>query len=138
MPLCEDIGQVGLEPVRVLVFVHQHMQDLLLQVLANRILRPQELKRIDEEIVEVHRVQLAFACRVLGGDLRDLLRLNAGGLRLPARGNEVDGLRLVHCLGDYLGDELLLREVLRVCDRRLYNVAEKLLLVVLVEDAERA
>ena len=136
MPPGEDVGELGLESVRVLVFVYEHVQELLLQALAHRLLRLQELEPLHEEVVEVHRVELALASGVHDAYLRDRLGIDARRLRQPALGDGLDRARLVRGLGDDLGDHLLLREVLHVLHCRLDDVADELLLVVLVEDAE--
>ena len=132
----EDVRELRLKSVRVLVLVHEDVKEVLLQHFADTIIRLEELQAVHEEVVEVHRSELALAGVVGLGDLHDLLRREAGRLRLPAPRDEFDGLLLVHRLGDHLGDDLLLREVLRIVHRRLDDVAQELLLVVLVDDLE--
>ena len=134
----EDVRELGLEPVRVLVLVDEDVEEVLLEHLAHA-RRPrvgQETEAVHEQVVEVHRAELALARLVFRGDLGDLLRVDAGRLRLPAPSDVDDGAPLVRGLGDHLRDELLLHEVLRVRDGRLDQLAEELLLVVLVEDLE--
>lgn len=88
------------------------------------------------KVVEVHGVELALARLVFRGDGGDRLRVDAGDLGEPAAGDVLNGLPLVGGLGDHLGDQLLLDEVLGVGDGRLDDLAEELLLVVLVEYPE--
>ena len=136
VPLGEDVGELRLKPVRVLVFVDENVEEVLLQHLAYPVLRLEELEAIFKKVVEVHRVELELSRGVLLGDLRDFLWVDAGGLRLPPRGDHLDWLRLVRRLGDHLCDHFLFREVLRVLGDGLDYLPDKLLLVVLVEDLE--
>ena len=50
----ENVGELGLQAVRVLVLVHENMEKPLLQRLAHPVLGLQQLQRLDEQIVEVH------------------------------------------------------------------------------------
>ena len=111
---------------------------MLLQHLAYPVLRLEELQAVHEKVVEVHRVELELSRGVLLGDLRDFLWVDACRLRLPSRGDHLDRLRLVRRLGNHLRDYFLLREVLRVLGDGLDDLADELLLIVLVENLEAA
>ena len=133
--LCrENVRELRLQAVRVLIFVHEHEGKVVLQHFADLVLLLEETESVHEEIVEVHRPQLALAGLVLLRDLLDLLRREARRARLPAGRDEANRLRLVRGLGNHLEDDLLLREVLRILHRGLDDVIDELLLVVLVDD----
>ena len=118
--------------------IDENVEEVLLQHLAYPVLRLEELEAIFKKVVEVHRVELELSRGVLLCDLRDLLGVDARGLRLPPRGDHLDWLRLVRRLGNHLRDDFLFRKVLRVLRDGLDDLADKLLLVVLVEDLEAA
>ena len=136
--LGEDVGELRLKSVRVLVFVDENVEEVLLQHLAYPVLRLEELEAIFKKVVEVHRVELELSRGVLLCDLRDLLWVDACRLRLPPRGDHLDRLRLVRRLRDHLRDDFLLREVLGVLGDGLDYLPDELLLVVFVEDLEAA
>ena len=54
--LGEDVGELRLKPVRILVFVDENVEEVLLQHLAYPVLRLEELEAIFKKVVEVHRV----------------------------------------------------------------------------------
>ena len=90
--LSEDVGELRLKPVRILVFVDENVEEVLLQHLAYPILRLEEFESVFKKVVKVHRVELELSRGVLLCDLRDFLWVDAGGLRLPPRGDHLDRL----------------------------------------------
>ena len=58
VPGGEDVGELGLERVRVLVLVHEHVEEVLLQEGAHSLVLAQKAQAVDEQVVEVHRPHL--------------------------------------------------------------------------------
>ena len=129
----EYVGKIGLKSVGVLIFVHEHVKEMLLEHGADALLGLEQLESIDQKVVEIHRIQLQLARGVERGDLLYVLRLEAGSLGLPAARYVGHRTLLVCGLGQHLRDDILLREVLRILEVGLYDLANELLLVVLVE-----
>ena len=132
----EEVRERGLEAVRVLVLVHEHVEEMLLEELARLVALAQEAESVHEQVVEVHRAELRLALRVGAADLEDELHVAERGLRLVAVDHALEALLAVGGVGDELQEELLLLEVLRVLHELLDALAHELLLVVLVEDGE--
>ena len=131
----EDICELRLERIRILILVHEHVQEVFLQEVAHAVILAEEAQTVHEQVVEVHRAKLALLRLVCAADLQHQVRVD-GGLRLVAAHHLLQVARAVGGVGDELEDELLLLEVLDVLDVLLYDLAHELLLVVLVEDSE--
>jgi len=69
----EQIDEVGLHEISVLIFVDQHMAELVAVMLADLGVLTQELVGADEEVVEIHRIGRNFASFVGGADGRNSL-----------------------------------------------------------------
>ena len=132
----EDVRERGLEAVRVLVLVHEHVEEMLLEELARLLALAQKAESVHEQVVEVHRAELRLALRVGAAHLQDELHVAERGLRLVAVDHALKRLLAVGGVGDELEEELLLLEVLDVLHELLDALAHELLLVVLVEDRE--
>ena len=132
----ENVGEVRLQAVRILVFVDEDVDEMLLQSLAYAVVFVEEPEPVHEEVVEVHRAELLLAGDVEIGDLCYGLRLHARRLRLPARRDEPDGPAFVRGLRYHLGDKFLLREVLWIGHIGLYDLAYEPPLVLFVEYLE--
>ena len=132
----EEVRERGLEAVRVLVFVHEHMLEMLLEERARLLVLAQKAESVHEQVVEVHRAELRLALRVGAADFENELHVAERGLRLVAVDHALKRFLAVGGVGDELQEELLLLEVLRVLDEVLDALAHELLLVVLVKDGE--
>ena len=82
MPFCEQVNEVALEPVRVLVFVHEDELEAALVMFAHVRVLLQQPEPEREQVVEIHRVGCAFAGGVtllhvsnLPGDFLEILEL---------------------------------------------------------------
>ena len=130
----QNVRELRLESVRVLVFVDEYIEEVLLQGLTDAVARLQQLESVQQEVIEVHRIELQLAGLVLLGDGHDLVGRVARDLGLPTLRDELNALLFIRGLGDHLRDDVLLREVLRILHRRLDDVPEDLLLVLVVDD----
>ena len=70
----EHVHQLGLHEVGILVFVDQHMTELLAVVLPDFRMLAQQLVRADKQIVEIHRVGRHLAFLVGGAHRNDRVR----------------------------------------------------------------
>ena len=132
----EEVRERGLEAVRVLVLVHEHVLEMLLEEIARLLVLAQETETVHEQVVEVHRAELRLALRVGAAHLQDELHVAERGLRLVAVDHALEALLAVRGVGDELEEELLLLEVLDLLHVLLDALAHELLLVILVEDRE--
>ena len=132
----EDVRERGLEAVRVLVLVHEHVLEMLLEEVARLLAFAQETKTVHEEVVEVHRAEGVLLLRVGAAHLQNQLHVAERGLRLVAVHHALQALLAVRGVGDELQEELLLLEVLDVLHVVLDALSHEFLLVVLVEDRE--
>ena len=73
MLLGERVNQVGLDFVGVLIFIHEHVLELLAVALANFGVRLKQDERLHQEIIVIHRVRRALAFGVPALDFLDLL-----------------------------------------------------------------
>ena len=77
MPRGEQVNQIALEPVGVLVFVHENELEAPLVLFADGGMVGQEVEPKDEQVVEIHGVGGAFAFGVTGLQGDDLRREGA-------------------------------------------------------------
>ena len=131
----KDVGELRLKRVRVLVLVHEHVKEVLLQEIAHAVVLSKEAQSVHKQVVEVHRAKLALLGLVRAAYGQHLLGVD-GGLGLVAAHHLLKIARAVGGVRDELEQELLLLEVLDVLDVLLDRLAHELLLVVLVEDRE--
>ena len=80
----DEVDDVALQPVRVLVLVHEHVAPAVRERPPDRLpLREQDLP-VEEQVVEVHRVQLVLPLGVAARDAQDVV-LERRELRAPRR-----------------------------------------------------
>ena len=131
----DEIRELGLNRVRVLILIDEHVEEVFLQKLAHAVVLCEQAESVHEQVVEVHRAELALLRLVGAAHLEDERRVD-GGLRLVALHDLLKVTLAVRRVAHELEQKLLLLEILDVLDILLDALPHDLLLVVLVEDRE--
>ena len=131
----DEIRELGLNRVRVLILIDEHVEEVFLQKLAHAVVLREQAESVHEQVVEVHRAEFALLRLVGAAHLEDERRVN-GGLRLVALHDLLKVALAVRRVAHELEQKLLLLEILDVLDILLDALPHDLLLVVLVEDRE--
>ena len=129
----DQIRKLGLQRVRILIFIHQNMQEVLLQERANLFVFDKQAVAVDEQIVKIHRAQLLLLRLIRAADRQNRRRIKRH-LRLIAQNLPLQIALAVRRVRNDLQQQFLLGKFLRVFHMVLDALAHELLLVILVQN----